>query len=45
MASVDAAFEPVGSQVQLEWSVEGRRGKVAATVSPLPFFDPPRKKG
>ena len=44
LASVDAAFEPTGSQVQLEWSVEGRRGKVAATVTPLPFFDPPRKK-
>ena len=44
LASVDAAFEPAGSQLQLEWSVEGRRGKVAAMVTPLPFFDPPRKK-
>ena len=29
------------------WSgpVEGRRGRVAAVVAPLPFFDPPRKRG
>jgi len=44
LASIDATYEPAGSPVQLEWSVEGRRGKVAATVSPLPFFDPPRKR-
>jgi aminomethyltransferase len=43
LASVDAAFEPAGSSVQIEWTVEGRRGRVAATVVPLPFFDPPRK--
>jgi aminomethyltransferase len=44
LASVDAALEPAGSQLQLEWSVEGRRGRVNATVAPLPFFDPPRKR-
>jgi aminomethyltransferase len=44
LASVEAAFEPAGSSVQLEWTVEGRRGRVAATVAPLPFFDPPRKR-
>ncbi len=44
LASVDAAFEPAGSQVQLEWTVEGRRGRAQATVVPLPFFDPPRKR-
>jgi aminomethyltransferase len=43
LASVEAAFEPAGSLVQLEWTVEGRRGRVAAKVAPLPFFDPPRK--
>jgi aminomethyltransferase len=45
LASVDAAFEPAGSAVQVEWTVEGRRGRVAARVVPLPFFDPPRKRG
>jgi aminomethyltransferase len=44
LASVDAAHEPAGSILQLEWTVEGRRGRVAATVVPLPFFDPPRKR-
>ena len=44
LASVDAAFEQHGSTVELEWTVEGRRGRAAATVVPLPFFDPPRKR-
>jgi aminomethyltransferase len=44
LASVDAAHEPAGSRVALEWTVEGRRGRAAATVVPLPFFDPPRKR-
>jgi aminomethyltransferase len=44
LASVDAAFEPAGSQVSLEMTVEGRRGRAATTVVPLPFFDPPRKR-
>jgi aminomethyltransferase len=45
LASVDVAFEPVGSRVELEWTVEGRHGLVGASVAPLPFFDPPRKRG
>lgn len=44
LASVEARFEPVGSLLQLEWTVEGRRGRVGATVVPLPFFDPPHKR-
>jgi aminomethyltransferase len=44
LASVEAAFEPVGSQVSVETTVEGRRGRAAATVVPLPFLDPPRKR-
>jgi glycine cleavage system aminomethyltransferase T len=44
LASVDSAFEPLGSRLELEWTVEGRRGRVAAAVVPLPFFDPPRKR-
>ena len=44
LASVEPAFEPAGSAVALEWTVEGRRGRAAATVVPLPFFDPERKR-
>jgi aminomethyltransferase len=44
LASVEPAYEPAGSAVALEWTVEGRRGRAAATVVPLPFFDPARKR-
>ena len=44
LASVEATYEPAGSQVSIEVTVEGRRGRAAATVVPLPFFDPPRKR-
>jgi len=44
LASVESAYELPGSRVELEWTVEGRRGRAAATVVPLPFFDPPRKR-
>ncbi len=44
LASVEPAFEAVGSSLELEWTVEGRRGRAAAEVVPLPFFDPPRKR-
>jgi aminomethyltransferase len=44
LASVSPAQEPVGTQLQVEWTVEARRGRVPAQVVPLPFFDPPRKK-
>ena len=42
--SVDKAFEKVGTRLSVEWTVEGERGKVAATVVPMPFFDPERKR-
>jgi aminomethyltransferase len=44
LASVEPEFEPAGSAVELEWTVEGRRGRAAASVVPLPFIDPPRKR-
>ncbi|MEO6351340.1 MAG: aminomethyltransferase family protein [Candidatus Limnocylindrales bacterium] len=44
LASVEATFEAIGSQVSVETTVEGRRGRASATVVPLPFFDPPRKR-
>jgi aminomethyltransferase len=44
LASLDAAHDWAGCPVQLEWSVEGHRGRAAAVVTPLPFLDLPRKR-
>ncbi|MEA2623005.1 MAG: aminomethyltransferase [Chloroflexota bacterium] len=44
LGSVPPEFEPLGSRLQIEWTVEGRRGRVGATVVDMPFFDPPRKR-
>jgi len=42
--SVDKALEPLGTRVSVEWTVEGERGKVGATVVPMPFLDLQRKR-
>jgi glycine cleavage system T protein (aminomethyltransferase) len=42
--SVDKAHEKIGTRVSVEYTVEGERGKVGATVVPLPFLDLPRKR-
>ena len=44
LASVEARYEPPGTLLEMEWTVEGRRGRVSATVTELPFFDPPHKR-
>jgi aminomethyltransferase len=44
LASVPPAYEKPGSQLEVEWTVEGRRGRVKATVVELPFLDLPRKR-
>jgi aminomethyltransferase len=44
LASVPPSHEPLGSRVDVEWSVEGRRGRVAGTVVALPFLDLERKR-
>ncbi|HEX3429035.1 MAG TPA: aminomethyltransferase family protein [Candidatus Limnocylindrales bacterium] len=44
LASVPPALEAIGSKVDVEWTVEGRRGRVAASVVPLPFLDLERKR-
>jgi hypothetical protein len=31
--------------MSVEWTVEGERGRVGATVVGLPFLDLPRKRG
>ena len=44
LASVPPQHEAIGSSLAVEWTVEGRRGRVGATVVPLPFLDLPRKR-
>jgi aminomethyltransferase len=44
LASVPPAYERPGSKLAVEWTVEGHRGRVDATVVPLPFLDLPRKR-
>jgi aminomethyltransferase len=44
LASVDAAIATPGTRLEMEWTVEARRGRVAATVTELPFLDLPRKR-
>jgi aminomethyltransferase len=44
LASVPPAYEAPGSKLQVEWTVAGRRGRVDATVVPLPFLDLGRKR-
>ena len=44
LASVPAALSRPGTRVQVEWTVEARRGTAGATVVDLPFFDPARKR-
>jgi glycine cleavage system T protein (aminomethyltransferase) len=42
--SVDRHLERAGTRVSVEWTVEGERGNVGATVVPMPFYDPERKR-
>jgi aminomethyltransferase len=44
LASVPPSCEAPGSKVDVEWTVEGRRGRVATTVVELPFLDLERKR-
>ena len=43
LASVNEPNAASGSALQVEWTVEARRGRVDAVVVDLPFFNPPRK--
>jgi aminomethyltransferase len=44
LASVPPEFERVGARVEVEWTVEGKRGRVKADVVDLPFLDLERKR-
>ena len=44
LASVEADSSRTGTRLDVEWTVEGRRDRVAATVVELPFLDLERKR-
>jgi glycine cleavage system T protein (aminomethyltransferase) len=44
LASVAKEHAAEGTKLEVEWTVEARRGRASATVVPVPFFDPPRKR-
>ncbi len=44
LGSVAARHATAGTRLEVDWTVEGHRSTVAATVVDLPFFDPPRKR-
>jgi aminomethyltransferase len=44
LGTVAAAAAEIGTELEMEWSVEGERGRIGAEVVALPFFDPPRKR-
>lgn len=44
LATVRAAHAAPGTMLELEHTVEFERRRVPATVVPLPFFDPERKR-
>jgi aminomethyltransferase len=44
LASVAPQYEALGTALSVEWTVEGRRGRVAATVVETPFLDLDRKR-
>jgi hypothetical protein len=44
LASVGPRHASPGTPLEIEWSVEGERGRVGATVVELPFLDLPRRR-
>jgi aminomethyltransferase len=44
LASVPAAYERPGTRVEMEWTVEGKRHRIPAVVTELPFLDLERKR-
>lgn len=43
LATVNASYAELGTKLKMELTVEAVRHKVTATVTKLPFFNPPRK--
>lgn len=45
LATVESAFSGLGSQLEVEHTVDAVRHRVGARVVQTPFFNPPRKTG
>ena len=45
LAHVEAAYAAAGTALEIEMTVEHHRKRAAATVRPMPFFNPERKRG
>jgi len=45
IGTIAAGSAEIGTELEMEWSVEGERGRIGAEVVKLPFFDPRRKRG
>jgi aminomethyltransferase len=45
LATVASDAVALGNRLEMEFTVDHRRRQVGVTVVPLPFFDPPRKRG
>src|SRR5439155_22271308 len=43
LASASAEHSTAGTSLEVEWTVEARRGRASAKVVELPFLNPPRK--
>jgi aminomethyltransferase len=44
LATVERGYEPPGTRLELEFTVEYARRRAEARVVPLPFFDPERRR-
>lgn len=44
IGTLEAASAPIGTELRMEWSVEGERDRIDARVAELPFLDLPRKR-
>ena len=44
IGTVAAASAEIGTELEMEWSVEGERGRIGAQVVELPFLDLPRRR-
>ena len=44
LAHVPSQYSAPGTRLEMEVTVEHKRKRAAASVTPMPFFDPPRKK-
>jgi aminomethyltransferase len=45
LATLESKSSAPGTELEMEFTVNHRRERVAVTVAKLPFFDPPRKRG